>query len=656
MRARTTTPTSSRSRIQAPVRTWSSCVHQIRHALQPPRGLNQANPGISNRHKRGLESALTPFLFNTNHVSNRHRFRGLDSRISRVILLVCFISAALFVAASPQLLAQQSMKNEASAPTAAVQPVAIQVNASRQLGPLPPIWAYFGYDEPNYTYFPHGKELISELVALSPVTVHFRAHNLLTTGDGVPSLKWGSTNAYTEDAAGNPIYDWKIVDKILSTYLDAGAKPFVEIGFMPEALSVHPEPYKHDWPEGDLYTGWSYPPKDYAKWGELVGQLVKHCIERYGENEVLSWKFEIWNEPDIGYWHGTPEEYDKLYDFSAVAIKKVNPAVKVGGPATTSPFYPRPAEFLRQFLEHCAHGKNFATGETGAPLDFITFHAKGSPKFIDGHVEMGIRTNLASVDRGLSILAGFPQYAKLPVIISESDPDGCAACAATKSPQYAYRNGTLYPAFTATVLHGTLDLAAKYHADVQGMLTWAFEFEDKPYFEGYRTLATNGIDKPELNLFRMAGLMRGERISAESSGAIPVDAIARSGVRASPDVDVLAARSTNSITVLLWNYHDDDVAASDAPVTITLAGLSGVGDPVLLHHYRIDRDHCNAYTAWLAMGSPQSPTPQQYAALQAAGQLQLLASPRWLHTGLDGTLSLPLSLPRQSISLLEFTW
>src|SRR4029077_18723550 len=110
-------------------------------------------------------------------------------------------------------------------------------------------------------------------------------HNLLTTGDGTPSLKWGSTNAYTEDPSGHAIYDWKIVDKILGTYLDAGAKPFVEIGFMPEALSIHPEPYRHNFPEGDIYTGGSYPPKDYEKWGELVRQLIAHCVEKYGESE-----------------------------------------------------------------------------------------------------------------------------------------------------------------------------------------------------------------------------------------------------------------------------------------------------------------------------------------------------------------------------------
>jgi xylan 1,4-beta-xylosidase len=188
------------------------------------------------------------------------------------------------------------------------QPVTINVDAAQRLGAFQPIWNYFGYDEPNYTYAKNGKKLIDELSALSYAPVYIRAHNLLTTGKGTSSLKWGSTNAYTLDVSGKPVYDWTIVDRILETYLDAGAKPFVEIGFMPEALSTHPEPYRHTFPQGSVFTGWSYPPTDYGKWGDLVYHWVQHSVEKYGRAEVESWYWEVWNEPDIPYWHGTPEE------------------------------------------------------------------------------------------------------------------------------------------------------------------------------------------------------------------------------------------------------------------------------------------------------------------------------------------------------------
>src|SRR6185437_13691180 len=158
-------------------------------------------------------------------------------------------------------------------------PVSIQVHADHAAGQLPPVWNFFGYDEPNYTYAPNGKKLLNEIAGLSPTPAYIRVHNILTSGDGAASPKWGSTNAYTEDANGHPVYDWKIIDRIFDTYKEAGVKPLIELGFMPEALSVHPEPYRHNFPQGSIFTGWAYPPKDYGKWAELVFQFTKHLRE-----------------------------------------------------------------------------------------------------------------------------------------------------------------------------------------------------------------------------------------------------------------------------------------------------------------------------------------------------------------------------------------
>lgn len=533
--------------------------------------------------------------------------------------------------------------------------VSIQVDAGHSLGPLAPVGNYFGYDEPNYTYAPHGRELIGELAASSSTPVQIRTHNLLTTGDGTGSLKWGSTNAYTEDSAGRPVYDWKIIDKIFDTYLESGAKPLVEIGFMPEALSTHPEPYRHHFPQGELFLGWTYPPQDYDNWRELAHQLVLHSVARYGKNEVASWNWEVWNEPDIPYWHGSPEEYDKLYDYAVDGVRHALPEAKVGGPATTGPGAAKAASFLRQFLQHCAGGTNFATGKAGAPLDFISFHAKGSPRVIEGRVQMGLAHELRDVDEGLKIVASFPQFAHLPIILSEADPEGCAACSAKDHPQNAYRNGTLYPAYTAVAIREMLDLNERSKTNLAGILTWAFEFEDQPYFLGYRTLATNGVDKPVLNLFRMLGLMSGERVEVKSSAAVELDEIVASGVRGKADVDGLAARGEHSISVLLWNYQDDEASATDTPVQLSVAGLPPGAKRILARHYRIDQNHSNSYTVWKTMGSPQSPTPQQYESLKAAGQLQLLKSPWWVESK-DGAVRLDFSMPGESVSLVELNW
>src|SRR5437016_2582346 len=133
-----------------------------------------------------------------------------------------------------------------------------------------------------------------------------------------------------------------------------------------------------------------------------------------------------------------------------------------------------------------------------------------------------------------------------------------------------------------------LGLAGREHDNIEGMLTWAFEFEDQPYFDGFRTLATNGIDKPVLNLFRMAGLMQGNRVRVESSGG--------------PSADALATRSDRKAAVLVWNYDDNDVPGPTADVRMTVVGLPAASSRVLLRHYRIDQTHSNAYAMWKQMG------------------------------------------------------
>ncbi|MGH9664898.1 MAG: GH39 family glycosyl hydrolase [Bryobacteraceae bacterium] len=544
-------------------------------------------------------------------------------------------------------------------PVVAQGPVAIRVHAAETIGRFYPIFRYFGGDEPNYAYMKNGRKLVGELAALSARPTHIRTHFLLATGDGAPDFKWGSTNAYTEDAAGKPVYNWTVVDRIFDVYLRAGAKPYVEIGFMPEALSSKPEPYRPIWAPGDrfdkYYTGWSYPPKDYARWGELIYQWVRHSVEKYGRAEVESWNWEVWNEPDGSYWHGTPEDYDKLYDYTAAAVKRALPSASVGGPATTGPANPRAAAFLRQFLEHCAHGKNYATGGTGAPLDFISYHAKGRPSLADGHVRMGIAKNAQDVGKGFEIVSSFPKFRNLPIVLSESDPEGCAACSARVYPPNAYRNTPLYASYTAVMLDTVVKLADRDRMNIQGMLTWAFEFEGQPYFDGFRTLATNGIDKPVLNLFRMAGLLRGDRVKVESSGAAALDSILSSGVRETPDVDALAVRSDRAISVLVWNYHDDDVAAPGAEIQLRVEGIPPAAKRLLLRHYRVDSAHSNAYALWKRMGSPQKPTPEQYSALEAAGQLEQLTSPRWIASA-GGKTQIDFTLPRQGVSLIQLAW
>lgn len=553
------------------------------------------------------------------------------------------LAPELFDAETPAA-ADERKEPEETAPQ-----VTLSMWGDKSRGELHPIWRFFGYDEANFTYMPSGKKLLAELGKLGKPQVWVRTHHLLTSGDGKPGMKWSSTNAYTEDAQGNPVYDWTLTDRIFDTYLERGLKPYVQMGFMPEALSANPKNYPHDPPPDKLIfpgDGFSYPPKDYAKWGELCFQWAKHCAERYGAAEASGWYWEVWNEPNISYWRGTPAEFHKLYDYAVNGVRRALPNARVGGPETAGG---PGGTFLRDFLEHCLRGVNYVTGQTGAPLDFISFHAKGNPKFENGHVRMGISNQLNDIDRAFAVIASFPELKGKPIIIGESDPEGCAAC---QGPQNGYRNGTMYSSYTAASFARKHELAAKHGVNLEGALTWAFEFENRPYFAGFRVLASNGIDHPVLNVFRMFGRMTGQRLQVESNRPVTLDAMLQGGVRTHPDVYALAGMEGKRISVMLWHYHDDDLPGPEAEVTLVINGMSDPRGRATVRQFRIDATHSNAFETWKRMGSPQHPTRAQFAQLEKSGQLAQIGKPIAVEFQ-DWKFLYTLSLPRQAVCLLE---
>jgi xylan 1,4-beta-xylosidase len=534
-------------------------------------------------------------------------------------------------------------------------PVRISVDAQSNEGPWRPVWSFFGYDEPNYTYAENGKKLLGELRELSKAPVYVRTHNLLTSGDGSSSLKWGSTNAYTEDAAGNPVYDWKIVDQIFDIFHEKGITPLVEIGFMPEALSTHPGPYRHTFPKGDIFTGWAYPPKDYAKWQELCFQLANHLLERYGAADVKSWLWEVWNEPDIPYWKGTREEFFKLYDHAAAGVLRAIPDAKIGGPDTTGAAGDKAAEYLRAFLEHCVRGTNAATGKQGAPLSFISFHPKGATQWKGDHVQMGLARQLLSVQRGFEVVASFPEWRNTPIILGEWDPEGCAACSAKDKPENAYRNTNLYAVYTAEALKGTISLSEAIGVNLAGVVTWSFEFEQQPYFEGFRELATNGIDKPVLNAFRMFGMMNGVRVKLTSDAAASQEFVLHPGTEKIEGVDGIATKSDREFAVLIWNYKEDDATAEARFATLEVKGIPEAAKSAKIETFRVDEENSNSFTAWKRMGSPQTSSKKQHAKLEKAGHLNNLGKTLWALSE-EGNLEFPLILPKQSLVLIRIKW
>jgi xylan 1,4-beta-xylosidase len=551
------------------------------------------------------------------------------------------ILTAIFCLAGNTLYAQHS-------------PVKITVDTGQETDSMRHFWTYFGYDEPNYTYMRDGRKLLSELADLSPMPVYVRTHNLLTTQEGKPDLKWGFTNAYTEDAMGNPVYDWTLLDSIVDRFIERGMKPLMEIGFMPKTLSTNPEPYQHSWStNGPFWTGWTYPPKDYSKWAELVEQWVLHSIDRYGREEVQTWLWQVWNEPNIGYWSGTFEEYLKLYDYAADAVKRACPECTVGGPHTTNPDAPEANTYLTGFLEHCLRGSNYATGKKGSPLQFVAFHAKGNPQMQDGFIRMNMGTQLQAIEAGFKAIKSFPELGDIPVIIGECDPDGCAACSEERDPKYGYRNGTMYSSYTASSFAKIYQLMDKYQINLQGVLSWAFEFEDQPWFASFRDLATNGVNKPVLNVFRMYSLMQGKRLIVNSVAGLSAEEVMANGVRQQADINALAAKDGKSVTVMVWNYHDDNLPAETLVIELQIKGLEH--KKLLFHHYRIDQEFSNSFEKWKQLGRPQNPTNTQYTELERAGQLQLYTSPQWLKN-IDAEIKIRFPLPRQAVSLIRLTW
>ena len=358
----------------------------------------------------------------------------------------------------------------------------------------------------------------------------------------------------------------------------------------------------------------------------------------------------------IQYWNGTEEQYFALYDYAIANVLRALPSARVGGlDVAGGPG----GEWLGRFLDHTSHGHNNATTSIGAPLDFISFHAKGAPtyvndtQFVPGHVQMNVSASLHNVDDAFSVISSYPDYKDKPIIIGEDDPDGCAACV---TAAYGYRNGLLYPSYTAVAFARDMELATRHGVNLVGALTWAFEFDDMPYFDGLRVLATNQIDKPIMNVFRMFGKLNGQQLSANSSAQLSLDTVLNDSVRGKPDVGVLAVfnETTNKLAIMVWNYHDDLLPKPDADISLTLSRVHGRwkhSQSARLTHYRIDNSHSNSYTRWLEMGAPQQPSADQVAELKASGMLQTLGEPSAVEMK-GGEASLRFSLPIHAISLL----
>jgi xylan 1,4-beta-xylosidase len=413
---------------------------------------------------------------------------------------------------------------------------------------------------------------------------------------------------YDEDEVGKPVYNFAYVDQIYDGLLDRGVRPFVEISFMPYKLASDPKAIHPFWYKQNVS-----PPKDYAKWDALMRAFAQHLIDRYGIDEVSEWYFEVWNEPNIDFWAGSPKQstYFELYDHTARALKAINPRLRVGGPATAA------AHWVPEFLNHVS--------EKHVPIDFVSTHGYADDSVEDmfgTHEEIPMRDRvcraIAKVDNEIKA-SSLP---RLPLMWTEWNV-----------PSYgdlnARDNWYVGPALAHDI--------SQCDGHVSMMSFWTFDdvFEEggvkkAPFDGGFGLIAPGRIKKPSFYDFALLHKLGDERLPNDGE-------------------NVLATRRPDgSLVVAAWNLVDMNQVQQGKPFALRLK-FKGVATSAKASIERVDDAHGNPMVAYVAMGSPTYPTRAQVTALNQASALPA-PEERNLKNG-----ALEISLPVNGLALIEIS-
>lgn len=547
------------------------------------------------------------------------------------------------------------------------RPINVKVNADQVIGTQEHLWRWIGYDECNYTYIPEGVELLEKFAALEDAPYYVRTHFMFCTGNCHGAYKFGSTNIYWEDENGNPSYDFTYYDLIVDAILQTGNKPFIELGFMPKDLVDlnYLPPAEGNWDQYEQYkqTGWTCPPKDYRKWHDFIKVVIEHLAERYGMNEIRTWYYELWNEPDIFYWKGTAAEYCKLYDYTEHAVHGVSPELRLSGPAVTGIFEgKRSQKFLCFFLDHCKNGTNYCTQDKGTQLDFITFHVKGGGFPFEMHASKAVpsvESLVHQVKLGLDCIVEYG-YQDCEVVLSEADPDGWAAGGIYDNPNMIFRNTEYYATYVASTYEKIDRLCQQYQMKVRP-LAWAFMFPGERCFEGTRTFTTQGIDKAVFNMFKIYGMLGEEKLEFSSDGTSGLEFFSRPGIGEKnkgrytgegedTDVSGFAVKGKNGeVQVVIYSHCNDRDKKEQQFITLLVEGIEK--EKVSVEHYRIDEEHSNPYAEWVRQGSPIFPKGKQYEAIKARDGLEKLCNDFSAEIN-GGQLEIKFDMPAHAVSYL----
>jgi xylan 1,4-beta-xylosidase len=468
----------------------------------------------------------------------------------------------------------------------------VLIDTTQQTQPFPHFWEQM---------FGSGRAILAlresyrnDLRAVKQVTDlrYVRFHAILHDEVGV----------YNEDEHGNAVYNFAYVDQIYDGLLKNGVRPVVEISFMPKKLAFNPDALHPFWYKQNVS-----PPKSWEKWDGLMIELAQHLVQRYGENEVAQWYFEVWNEPNIDFWNGIPRQksYFDLYDHTARDLKKVSPRLRVGGPATAA------ASWVDDFLKH-AFDKH-------VPVDFVSSHG-----YADDTVEnlFGTNEDIPMDDRVCRAIGKVRRqiqssaFPNLPLLWTEWNVPGMKGARDTSYVGPALAN-------TIRECDGMVDM----------MSFWTFSdvFEEggpipKP-FEGHFGLrAKGGINKPSYYDFALLHKLGDLRLPNPSS-------------------DVIATkRSDGTLAIAAWNLVDPDKKGTTKRFRLT---INGVRNDAAVKVSRVDDDHGNALAAYKALGSPRYPTEEQVERINAA---TALAEPDEEHLNAN---HLELTLQPDALALIE---
>jgi len=409
---------------------------------------------------------------------------------------------------------------------------------------------------------------------------------------------------YDEDASGKPLYNFSYIDQIYDGLLQNKVRPFIELSFMPKKLTSDPNALHPFWYKQNVA-----PPKDWKKWDDLIEAFTRHLVQRYGEDEVANWYFEVWNEPNIDFWAGNPKQptYFELYDHTARAIKHVSTRLRIGGPSTAQ------AAWADSFLAHCK--------EKNVPVDFVSSHVYGNDKAEDvfGTHESISRNEMVcrAVKKVHQQIVASP-YPTMPLIWSEYNAD------------YSNQPQVTDSAYMGPFLANTL---RECDGLTEMMSYWAFSdvFEEQgvvktPFYGGFGILAERGIPKPAFNDFALLHRLGDLRLDVNSDSAL------------------VTRRKDGSLAIAVWNLFLPEQAGSPKTVTLRFKGSTAA------HSARVtivDKEHGSPLPLYAKLGHPASPSLAQIKELHKAAALPAAQQ----QTIANGALTL--TLQPHALALIE---